>query len=335
MNEFNKYKILSYYKEAKTLKKYGILLFPRMISVWPTHNCNMNCDYCLFGELVNKDRVNIDTRKFCDFITDVSKMGVEGIEFSGGGEPGLHPDLQEIAMHITANGMRVGILTNGTNIDAEKICDVYSYIRVSLDYADKEQYVKFKKPASDRLYDKVIQNIKSLVETRKSKYPTIGVKFLLSSTNYKDVEKMVKLARDLGVDYVQFKPTHNTEYDLSEHQAAEADRAIETLRAWSFFPIIGRATRLCATVKCFMSPIHTVINALGDVFICCYFRTKEMAIGNIFTEDFKKFWGGERHHDLVKKLGVEDCNKFDCRWHYYNSFMEKVIAGEEVNISFI
>src|SRR5689334_13562158 len=88
-----------------------------LVHIIPMRRCNLSCTYCNEYDEVSKP-VAIDTmRQRLDRIAD---LGASIVTISGG-EPLLHPDLDEIVAHIRHRRMLAGMITNGYLLTAERI----------------------------------------------------------------------------------------------------------------------------------------------------------------------------------------------------------------------
>src|SRR3954463_10601862 len=97
-------------RELRMIAK-GILStdHPVMAHIIPMRRCNLSCTYCNEYDEVSKP-VAIDAmRQRLDRIAD---LGASIVTISGG-EPLLHPDLDDIVAHIRRRGMLAGMITNG------------------------------------------------------------------------------------------------------------------------------------------------------------------------------------------------------------------------------
>src|SRR3990167_3485949 len=189
---FNGNRILSFYKDAKTLRAGGMVI-PRMISCWLTHVCNLNCSYCLYTESHNVYKDLGDTEKFMRFIDEISELGVEGIQFGGGGEPTVHKDCFKIAKYAKDKGMQVGMLTNAARFDIPLALESFRYIRLGIDAHTDELYqqVKGTKPG---VFAKTEANCRELIGARNksgNRFPRIGVKHLIGKKNVRSEERRV------------------------------------------------------------------------------------------------------------------------------------------------
>ena len=341
IHPIEQYKILSFYQDAKKLLK-GEMIIPRFVSVWLSGHCNLKCSGCWWMRGHESDKTMMDLDKFKSMIDEISLLGVESAEMSGGGESTLHPDFLEMCMYAKSKGMSVGVLTNGTVLSAEYLkamecpIDTFSYIRVSLDAATSEIYKSIKR--SD-LWNRVTENITSLIEMRDdNKRPRIGTKFLLNSVNLTEIERMIIVAESIGVDYVHFKAEHSSENTLDDKQARYADTLIRMLKKKHTIPIYGKVQKSKCDLKCFMSPVHAVIDHLGNVYVCCFFSNDDGLIGNIFDRSFMDVWFSGKHKEVIDNITQDMCEQESgggCRWFGYNDTMHKVIEEHEGDLEFI
>jgi MoaA/NifB/PqqE/SkfB family radical SAM enzyme len=336
MNPFSGEKILSFYHEALSIKS-GEIPIPRMVSFWPTTVCNLGCSFCLYAKENHSEKNIADTNDIIRMIDNLADVGVKSLEFSGGGEPTIHPDFNDLAKYAHRRGLRTGLFTNGTRLGGTDLSTL-RYVRVGLDAADCESYDAIKKPGRPRMFADVVNNIEfALLGRGDRKRPRIGLKFLLNAKNKDSINAMIKIATDLGVDYVQFKGEHSGPDVMTIEQARQATDRIGYLRGLNQLcdrpDIIGSPIPQKPGPKCWLSPIHTVIGPTGDVWICCFMRKNR--IGNIFQARFETFWGSEHHRQLIENIDLTECGKVDCRWHGFNRDMEKVLSDDGADLDFI
>ena len=83
----------------------------------PIRRCNLDCGYCNEYDDFSPP-VPLEVMK--DRISHLHRLGATLITISGG-EPLLHPDLDEIIRHIRAGGAMAGMITNGYLLVPERI----------------------------------------------------------------------------------------------------------------------------------------------------------------------------------------------------------------------
>ena len=325
-------KILSFYQDAKKLIK-GEMVIPRFVSLWLTTSCDLSCQYCFFSDK-NKEKKFADTDKVKKFIDEISSLGVESLELSGGGEPTLHPDCFDIIDYAHKKGLKVGLLTNGFKFDLDKMMNL-SYVRFGIDSTTPEQFNHIKGGTNDR-FNILLDNIRKLLSFREDKeFPRIGMKFMINQQNYTYIDSMVSLSLSTGVDYCHFKGTHSDKYKLTYLQILVVNSKITKQKGVRPDFIFGSVSKCEATTKCFMAPIHTVITPNGDVLNCCYFYANDKIIGNAFDMNFKDVWFSDRHKSILDNISISDCSKVDCRFSHYNNEMKSILNNNKYNLSFI
>ncbi len=88
-----------------------------MAHIIPMRRCNLACAYCNEYDAVSKP-VPLDT--MLQRIDQLARLGTAIVTISGG-EPILHPELDDIIRHIRNHGMIAGMITNGYLLTAERI----------------------------------------------------------------------------------------------------------------------------------------------------------------------------------------------------------------------
>jgi len=329
-------RIVSFYKDAKTLRAGGEVI-PRMISCWLDHFCNLSCPYCLYTESHNVHKEFVDTEKFLKFIDEISELGVESIEFGGGGEPTIHKDCFKIAKYAKDKGLQVGMLTNAARFDIPLALESFRYIRLGVDAHEDSLYQKVKGTTAGT-FARTEKNCRELIEARKKaglKTPRIGVKHLIGQKNVRHLIDLVLWAESIGADYVHFKAEHNSPAALTPEERIKYGKQLADIKLEYPGFVKGDLNFLQGKHHCFMADIHAVLDANGNLNQCCYFTEKQDQIGNVFEQGFKNVWFSERHKEVKGNKTIEGCAKFDCRFHDYNNKMVEMLEGTEQDLSFI
>ena len=90
---------------------------PLLAHVIPMRRCNLSCTYCNEFDDFSKP-VPLDVMH--QRLDHLAKLGTSIITISGG-EPLLHPELDQVISRIRRNGMIAGMITNGYLLTAERI----------------------------------------------------------------------------------------------------------------------------------------------------------------------------------------------------------------------
>jgi len=311
----------SYYDEEVVRKP------PRQAIIFPTYRCSNSCGYCMYKE--KKGNINLSVTNFQDILTQLIEYGINYIELSGGGEPLETKHIDGILDIIESTrkshpDIKFGLITNGMLL--EKILKKHDllylfndYIRVSrLNEADiDEKNLLFKNK-----YEEWQKGIKLLLEEKKKNLhdedTKIGIKYLLSSNNKGSFVKMVNEDIDSFLhefDHVRFK----SERTMNSNEIYPIEQDIYRLLRASERMRIGFEAKVALSLpniyyprnfKCWISPVHVVIDPHGDAYICCNYvsNPKEVKIGNVLKSSFKNIWESEKHIECRCNLSKEICN---------------------------
>ncbi len=178
----------------------------RLLQVESAIACNLRCVMCPWPEYAKKsENRGLMTQEIWNAIRPHLSQ-VQSIDFSGGGEALLQPNLIKWVGEAHGAGCETGILTNGLLLNeskAKKLIDAgIDWICVSMDGATPELYEEIRIGSK---FDQVAQNLSALSQLRIEKSPKLMINFVLMSINAHHVEEIIHLAHRLGVDQVNYK----------------------------------------------------------------------------------------------------------------------------------
>ena len=164
------FKTLIDYEKAKEFVHDKKMPTPRFSNMYITSFCSQNCEYCEYGD-ENKKGGFMPTERILKNIDEVYELGVRAIDFCGGGEPLLHPDIIKILEHCNKKKIVIGLYTNFA-IKNDKllktITENCSYIRVSLDTFNNETYNSIRRPKHTKYsFSQVEENFKRIIKLKK------------------------------------------------------------------------------------------------------------------------------------------------------------------------
>jgi MoaA/NifB/PqqE/SkfB family radical SAM enzyme len=170
-----------------------------------TDRCNVACYFCNQQDLRTKEQIPI--QKTTELIDEMAENGLRSVRLSGGGDPLFHREINDVLTHLASRGIVVdNVTTNGVALNREiasfLVANKGREVIFSLNAVDAADYARMMK-VKPALFDKVIENIKTLVEVRgDSIYPSIVTQFLIDRENVTRMVEMYDLARSLGVDRI-------------------------------------------------------------------------------------------------------------------------------------
>jgi MoaA/NifB/PqqE/SkfB family radical SAM enzyme len=126
---------------------------PLLAHIIPMRRCNLACTYCNEFDDFSKP-VPIE-----DMYRRIDRLGALGtsVVTISGGEPLLHPQLDDVIRRIRANGMVAGLITNGYLLVAERIQSLnragLEWLQISIDNVNPDDVSK----KSLKVLDKKLQ----------------------------------------------------------------------------------------------------------------------------------------------------------------------------------
>jgi MoaA/NifB/PqqE/SkfB family radical SAM enzyme len=130
---------------------------PLLVQIIPIRRCNIDCGYCNEYDKVSPP-VATDVLK--RRIDKLKALGTSVVAFSGG-EPMLHPDLDDLIRYIRAHGMMAGLITNGYYLVPKRIQALndagLDFLQISIDNVEPDDVSK----KSLRVLDKKLQDLKT------------------------------------------------------------------------------------------------------------------------------------------------------------------------------
>ncbi len=177
---------------------------PYHAHIEPTTYCNIKCENCINDTVQVERRGHLsintlkDILKMMPFIRDISLLGL--------GEPLMNPEILDMLEFIKSEGIACRIATNGMlldKIDIMKLLNSIDQCIISFDAATKEKFEEIRK-GSD--FDRIIKNIKGLVEKRnKNRLSTeISLHTVITKNNLEEVLSIPEVAAKLGIDRLRF-----------------------------------------------------------------------------------------------------------------------------------
>lgn len=338
-------RILTHWHEARQILDRKMPA-PRTAIVYPTYVCNQDCLWCEYNaENTNKNLTRVMSReRLFKLIDDLRGLGVRGVEFCGGGEPTLHPDLTELIRDMNAKGTSVGLLTNGTKLKgdlASALVDCASYVRVGFDGATPETANAVKRPRTpEARFEAVCENIAAMIALRNERKTRarISIKVVLDANNVHDLEGCVELAMRLGADSIQFKAARLVASELSPEQCDAVNRELAGLRQrYPEMAIVGGTEKINMTSHCWLTPLQLTVDPMGEVYLCCYYRHRKdrHTIGNCFETPLHDLWYSEDHWKAIEGIQPHECNNLDCRFVKYNQIMNDAMVDRDAQFEFI
>jgi len=115
---------------------------PILVHIIPMRRCNLDCGYCNEYDQVSKPVPLEEMKRRLDYL---ALMGTSIITISGG-EPLMHPELEDVIRHIRKRGMIAGMITNGFLLSKERIASLNAagleHLQISIDNVTPDEVSK-------------------------------------------------------------------------------------------------------------------------------------------------------------------------------------------------
>ena len=214
----------------------------RLLQVESSLACNLRCVMCPWPDYARRaDNHGLMRPEIWEALRPHLKR-VRSVDFTGGGEPLLQPQLVDWVAEAHSAGCETGLLSNGYLLSEDKSRQLLragiDWVCISVDGADRLMYEQLRTGSS---YERVCQNVSGLARLRSGPVPKLMINFVMMNSNFHQVEDIVRLAARLGVDQVNFKQCDVIRADHGRGLGLFAGKEDPTIRK--------RAIRLAAARK--------------------------------------------------------------------------------------
>lgn len=342
---------LLWHKERVEAWLRGERIPPITIDCALTRRCTYRCIYC-YGQLQANDEKKMTRDVIFRFLDVAAEIGVKAISFVSDGESTCSPYLYDAILRGKANGLDMALGTNGYLLNRdrlEEILPALTYLRFNVSAAEASRYTEIM-GCNEKCFYKVCDTIRKSVEIKKKKKldVTLGLQMVLLPDFKDQIIPLVKLGKELGVDYTVIKHCSDDEdgslgVDYSKYykmirvlKDAEKYSDENYLVGVKWSKILSKGKR--RYIRCYGPPFITQFSGSGLVAPCGMLfnrKYKKYHIGNIVENSFKEIWKSERYWQVMDLLASD---KFDarkmcgslCLQHKVNEFLWDLKQGKVV-----
>ena len=330
--------------------------------------CNHNCSFCAyrmegytsnknFGEwdavkqmINNNPNRMIAYEKCIEILDDCAEMGVKALQFTGGGEPTVHPKHKELFQYTIDKGMDLALVTNGT-VMREGVPEILAqgkWVRFSVDAGNAESYAQIRE-VPITYFDKTLNNIKKVVAARDKASDSdlvIGVGFVVVKENWTEIYDAVEKYSKLGVDNVRISAVFTPEdfdyfAEFYEEAKALAQKAKDDFETDEFkvFNLFGDRIGDLVLQRpdydfCSYMHLNTYIGGDLKVYTCCNNAYNDLGdMGSIKDQRFLDYWMSESKKKRYEKFKAPGCER--CMFNNKNKFINYMIEDNPVHVNYI
>ncbi len=299
-----------------------------------TNKCNHRCPGCC-GH--NENNAELSKEQIQSVARNLKAMENRGVILSGGGEPTCSPHF-EYAVNLLKNaGQSLGLNSHGMNLSEplnEIIAQNMEYFRISLDAGSAAMYEKIHGMKSAH-FAKTLQNIENFARTKQrlNSKTSFGVGFLTSTITQGDMEAFVRLVKERGADFAQFRPFISDRLDiipkLNELREKYEDANFKIVASYQKYKEMAglESTAERGYSKCHGMFFSTVISADFKVWACLHFRQSERHfLGDLREQSLEQIWRGQRIREVYESIECAKCPIL-CRNDSFNRVLENLGLG--------
>jgi len=312
----NNIKLLKHLDTLKGIQQNNIK--PIMIHLAITNVCSLNCSFCCFKNRSRKDSLSID--KIIKTLDSFKRIGVKALEITGGGEPLLHPKINEVIEYAFNLGYKIGICSNGKHLE-----------NIRSDNWDKLQWIRLGMYGFDQNYTPNLS-----VFLNKGVKVSAAYVWDKNTATFDKFYSMIKYAVDNKI------PTRIAVNAINDLPDIEKD--METIKQWyvaikediknidEYIFISDFNLKLSRrNNNCFMHLIKPFIFTDGNVYVC---PSAELAKENNFNvNDEFKLCDIDHIEEFYKSSNII-CRKHSCSFCKYasqNELIDDVLTETEHN----
>jgi len=317
---------------------------PITVELDMTNACNHKCPECVSNYFQNTDRSSIPRGLALRIIKELTDARVRGLIFTGGGEPLCNSNTIDAVKYAHEQGLDIGFITNGSLLN-EKNIEVLlrccTWIRVSLDASDARMFQRIH-GVNNTEYSRILKNTKALSLTKKriNSSCTIGIGYLTCNETIDGMEEAAKNSRDLGVDYLQFRPMQIHRGGKFDYHWTDVNGKIEKCLKYSNngYKVLFSQHKYDMMKdlkygrhyeKCFGHQFAAVIAASGKMYICCHLRDYDKyCIGDLNKNSFNEIWNSEQRKKAIESINFKDCIPL-CRDNTFNQVLWNIVQPKE------
>lgn len=340
---------------------------PKQMQLILSALCNQDCHFCAYrmdgyssNEMFvgNSERARfghnnpkrwMPTEKAIEILDDAAKVGVLGIQFTGGGEPTVQPDHERIFQHALGNGLKCALVSNGLHWSDSLLALLprFSWVRVSVDAGNENTYAKTRNTPPGN-YGKVLGNIKRLahgIRTPKHTGCVLGVGWVVTPENWTEIEEGVKAAAATGAAYIRLSAMFS-QHGIEPYREIHGRIREAIMRArdsWERpdFKVHDLFGERVADLEdgppdypeCYYQHYNTFVGDDQNVYRCCVTSySKHGLLGSLDRRTYAEFLADEEVQRRLHNFDARSCSR--CQFNNKNRAMNYILGGKPPHAEF-
>ena len=355
------------YSENKMLWHYvrdgGLPDVPKQVQLILSDLCNQDCSFCAYrmsGYTSNQLFVGdskaaayghnnpqrwIPTERAMSLISEISELGCLAVQFTGGGEPTVHPAHEDIFRKTLEQNLRASLVSNGIKWSEKLINDIlpnFDWVRVSIDAGEAGSYARIRRtPAAH--WERVWRNVGALATSikRRGSSCQFGLGFVVTPDSWHEIERFAVKARTSGVHNVRYTAMFSPDSErpfvaIYDGVKMSIDRVRDLYSDASFTVYDNFGSRFDDLKQrapdyrdCAYQRYTTYIGGDMQAYRCCilaYNKRGKLATGDLTNQRFDDFWRRPERKVDMNNLDARGCER--CQFNVKNRQMVEIISND-------
>lgn len=294
---------------------------PVGVEIELTNRCNLACVQCLRSTGLKPYKLgDIDPDNYKAMLAQFPYA--VNVSLNGFGEPMMYPGFFDIVAYTrkVRPWAKIGIYSNGMLIDAEKTdrlvgCGL-TELNISIDAALPDTYRRVRRGGKLEVVHENIRRLMRAKRESRSRFPMVGINFVMVNDNEGELVPFVEQAADLGVDFINciswaaydwgFKNRRSPDSYLRELEAGRKRISEIGVRCKSFPEISASWADPDRPFDCdFFWGNNFRVTFGGDITLgCCTPFRETFTYGNILEKPLQEIWNGplfQRNRRMAKE----------------------------------
>jgi len=330
MEKFDKYsysaanvypiKVLLNEELVKHIKETGKIPIIH-VQLNPTNKCNFNCPYCSCK--ARDRRLELSYEDIMEIMTKARKCGCQSTTVTGGGEPLMHPRIEEILDGIHKLDIEIGLVTNGTLLWSLSASTLNKMIWCRISSSD---YLEDQLETIDSTLDDWLNVIEDAVE-RGRNVDWAFSHVVTEKPNFKIMKRIIEFANEHDFTHVRLvSDLLNLEKVPSMAIIKKKLRKLGVDDSKVNYQARKKFTR--GTRNCYISILKPVITPRGTIQPCCgvQYRLEKPTLDYDPDADMK--YPAKQIDRLYEEQAFFDGSQcYRCYYSAYNEVLSILLRG--------
>lgn len=275
---------------------------PFNVSIEPTTTCNLGCPECPSGlKSFTRPTGNMEYDFYRRMVDEIGGQLLY-LYFYFQGEPYLHPRFLDLVRYAADRKIYTVTSTNAHFLTERKaketVASGLDRILISIDGTTQDTYEQYRVGGS---LAKVIEGTKNLVKARNdagSRTPHIIFQYLVVRPNEHQIDDVMRLAKEIGVDEVKLKTAQVYDYQHGNDLIPTLDRyARYAQKPDGTYRIKNELLNHCWKLW------HScVITWDGRIVPCCFDKDAQYQLGDLNTKSFHEIWESDLYRSFRSRI---------------------------------